>query len=105
MVRLGTGLLILFLLFTGCFYMSKYCATFPQKQNTNDVVYRFQDTIEFCDKDSNKILTKLENVEFRILNKNNIMYVVYDKDKNVVILDKLPDNSYVNISTQVMKNE
>ncbi len=59
--------------------------------------YKFQDTLEFRDKDSDKIIKRLDNVEFRALDKSRFIYMVKlpDQSSEVLIFEDCPPNSYL----------
>lgn len=59
--------------------------------------YKFQDTLEFRDKESDKIIKRLDNVEFRALDKSRFIYMVKlpDQSSEVLIFEDCPPNSYL----------
>jgi hypothetical protein len=61
------------------------------------IEYKFQDTLEFRDKDSDKIVKRLDNVEFRALDKSRFIYMVKlpDQSSEVLIFEDCPPNSYL----------
>jgi hypothetical protein len=70
------------------------------KQNVEKIgknLYKFQDTLEFRDKDSDKIIKRLDNVEFRALDKSRFIYMVKlpDQSSEVLIFEDCPPNSYL----------
>lgn len=67
-------------------------------KNIGIIEYKFQDTLEFVDKDTDKTVKKLDNVEFRVLDKNRYMYVVKTPDlpsPEVIIMNEFPPNTYL----------
>lgn len=67
-------------------------------KNIGKIEYKFQDTLEFCDKDTNEVVKKLDNVEFRVLGKDTYMYVVKTPDlpsPEVLIHNQFPPNTYL----------
>lgn len=72
--------------------------TILSKKHTEIIEYKFQDTLEFCDKDTNEVVKRLDNVEFRVLDKNRYMYVVKTPDlpsPEVLIMNEFPPNTYL----------
>lgn len=72
--------------------------TILSKKHTGKIEYKFQDTLEFCDKDTNEVVKRLDNVEFRVLDKNRYMYVVKTPDlpsPEVLIMNEFPPNTYL----------
>jgi hypothetical protein len=72
--------------------------TILSKNHTGKIEYKFQDTLEFCDKDTNEVVKKLDNVEFRALGKDTYMYVVKTPDlpsPEALIHNKFPPNTYL----------
>jgi len=72
--------------------------TILSKKHTGKIEYKFQDTLEFCDKDTNEVVKKLDNVEFRVLDKNRYMYVAKTPDlpsPQVLIMNDFPPNTYL----------
>ena len=70
------------------------------KQNVENIgknLYKFQDTLEFRDKDSDKIIKRLDNIEFRALDKSRFIYMIKlpDKSSEVLIFEDCPPNSYL----------
>ena len=70
------------------------------KQNVENIgknLYKFQDTLEFRDKDSDKTIKRLDNVEFRALDKSRFAYMVKlpDQSSEVLIFEDCPPNSYL----------
>lgn len=70
------------------------------KQNIEKIgknLYKFQDTLEFRDKDSDKTIKRLDNVEFRALDKSRFAYMVKlpDGSSEVLIFENCPPNSYL----------
>jgi hypothetical protein len=70
------------------------------KQNVEKIgknLYKFQDTLEFRDKDSDKIIKRLDNIEFRALDKSRFIYMVKlpDQSSEVLIFEDCPPNSYL----------
>lgn len=67
-------------------------------KNIGIIEYKFQDTLEFCDKDTEETVKRLDNVEFRVLDKNRYMYVVKTPDlpsPEVLIMNEFPPNTYL----------
>lgn len=67
-------------------------------KKNDDIEYKFQDTLEFVDKDTEETVEKLDNVEFRVLDKNRYMYVVKTPDlpsPEVLIMNDFPPNTYL----------
>jgi hypothetical protein len=72
--------------------------TILSKNHTGKIEYKFQDTLEFCDKDTDEIVKKLDNVEFRVLGKDTYMYVVkmtVGPSPEVLIMNQFPPNTYL----------
>ena len=70
------------------------------KQNVENIgknLYKFQDTLEFRDKDTDKTIKRLDNVEFRALDKSRFIYMVKlpDQSSEVLIFEDCPPNSYL----------
>jgi hypothetical protein len=68
------------------------------KKDIGKIEYKFQDTLEFCDKDTDEIVKKLDNVEFRVLGKDTYMYIVktpYLPSPEVLIMNQFPPNTYL----------
>lgn len=60
--------------------------------------YKYQDTIEFCDKETGEVKKTIKNAEFRLLNKDDIMYgIKIEKDQEVLVMDKIPPDCFVSI--------
>lgn len=60
--------------------------------------YKYQDTIEFCDKETGETKKTIKNAEFRLLNKDDIMYgIKIEKDQEVLVMDKIPSDCFVSI--------
>lgn len=74
----------------------------PKTKNDhiNRVIAIPNDVIEYCDKDSHKVLFRITDIEFKILNRTNIVYLAKENDKEIVIYDNVPENCYVNIITR-----
>lgn len=71
---------------------------FPFNKKNDDIEYKFQDTLEFVNKDTEETVEKLDNVEFRVLDKNRYMYVVKTPDlpsPQVLIMNDFPPNTYL----------
>lgn len=67
-------------------------------KNIGIIEYKFQDTLEFVDKDTDETVKKLDNVEFRVLDKNRYMYLVKTPDlpsPEVLIMNEFPPNTYL----------
>lgn len=67
-------------------------------KKNDEIEYKFQDTLEFVDKDTEETVKKLDNVEFRVLDKNRYMYVVKTPDlpsPEVLIMNDFPPNTYL----------
>lgn len=67
-------------------------------KKNDDIEYKFQDTLEFVDKDTEETVKKLDNVEFRVLDKNRYMYVVKTPDlpsPEALIMNDFPPNTYL----------
>lgn len=72
--------------------------TILSKNHTGEIEYKFQDTLEFCDKDTDEVVKKLDNVEFRVLGKDTYMYVVKMTEgpsPEVLIMNRFPPNTYL----------
>jgi len=60
--------------------------------------YKYQDTIEFCDRETGEAQKTIKNAEFRLLNKDDIMYgIKIEKDQEVLVIDKIPSDCFVSI--------
>ena len=61
------------------------------------IEYKFQDTLEFRDNDTDRIIKKLDNVEFRVLHKSTYGYVVKTDQESpeILVIDDFPPNSYL----------
>lgn len=85
------------------FFIAVLCAVILNpihKQNVENIgknLYKFQDTLEFRDKDSDKTIKRLDNVEFRALDKSTFVYMVKlpDGSSEVLIFEDYPPNSYL----------
>lgn len=67
-------------------------------KKNDEIEYKFQDTLEFVDKDTEETVKKLDNVEFRVLDKNRYMYVVKTPDlpsPEALIMNDFPPNTYL----------
>jgi hypothetical protein len=63
-----------------------------------EIEYKFQDTLEFVNKDTEETVKRLDNVEFRVLDKNRYMYVVKTPDlpsPEALIMNDFPPNTYL----------
>ena len=56
--------------------------------------YTYRDSITFMDKDTDERVIQLNNVEFRVLGKGSFMYQVQDGEKEVLVCDEIPPNTY-----------
>jgi hypothetical protein len=75
-----------------------YYLSNQNKKDIGKIEYKFQDTLEFCDKDTDEIVKKLDNVEFRVLGKDTYMYIVKTPDlpsPEVLIMNQFPPNTYL----------
>lgn len=64
-------------------------------------LYKYQDTIEFCDKETEEAQKTIKNAEFRLLNKDDIMYgIKIEKDQEVLVIDKIPSDCFVSIKKE-----
>lgn len=68
----------------------------------SEPTYKYQDTIQFCDKETEEVQKTIENAEFRVLNKDGIMYgkkiKVQEKEQEVLIMDKVPADCFLIIT-------
>lgn len=92
------------------FFIAVLCAVILNpihKQNIEKLgknLYKFQDTLEFRDKDTDKMIKRLDNVEFRLLNKDDIVYGVKikagEKEQEVLVMDKIPSDCFLVIKKE-----
>ena len=71
---------------------------FIKDDKINEIEYKFQDTLEFVNKDTEETVKRLDNVEFRVLGKDTYMYVVKTPDlpsPEVLIMNEFPPNTYL----------
>jgi hypothetical protein len=71
---------------------------FIKDDKINEIEYKFQDTLEFVNKDTEETVKRLDNVEFRVLDKNRYMYVVKTPDlpsPEALIMNDFPPNTYL----------
>lgn len=76
------------------------------KQNVENIgknLYKFQDTLEFVDKDTGKVIKRFENVELRILDGNQLIYLTKVKEnesitREVIVNTQVPTNSYLRLN-------
>ena len=76
------------------------------KQNVENIgknLYKFQDTLEFVDKDTGKVIKRFENVELRILDRNQLIYLTKVKEnesttREVIVNTQVPTNSYLRLN-------
>lgn len=63
--------------------------------------YKYRDTIEFCDRETGESRKTIRNAEFRLLNKDDIMYgvkiKVKEKEQEALVMDKIPSDCFVRI--------
>lgn len=67
-------------------------------KKNDDIEYKFQDTLEFVNKDTEETVKRLDNVEFRVLGKDTYMYVVKTPDlpsPEALIMNEFPPNTYL----------
>jgi len=61
-------------------------------------------TIQFCDKETEEAIKTINNAEFRLLNKDDIMYGVKinveGKEQEVLVLDKVPSNCFLIVTKE-----
>ena len=67
--------------------------------------YTYRDSITFMDKDTDERVVQLKNVEFRVLGKGSFMYQVQDGEKEVLVCDEIPPNTYPMIQKIEINNE
>jgi hypothetical protein len=75
-----------------------YYLSNQNKKDIGKIEYKFQDTLEFCDKDTDEIVKKLDNVEFRVLGKDTYMYMVKMTEgpsSEVLVMNQFPPNTYL----------
>lgn len=69
-----------------------------------DSQYKYLDTIQFCDKETEQVQKTINNAEFRLLNKSDIMYgvkiKVEGKEQEALVLDKIPSNCFLVITKE-----
>lgn len=67
-------------------------------------IYRYRDTIRFCDRGTDDVRKTIRNAEFRVLGKNDIMYglkVKADgKETEILVMEKVPMDCYVGITEE-----
>lgn len=70
----------------------------------SEIIYKYQDTIQFCNKETEEVQKTIENAEFRVLNKEDIMYGVKvkfgEKEQEVLIMDKVPSDCFLIIKKE-----
>lgn len=63
--------------------------------------YKYRDTIEFCDRETGEARKTIKNAEFRLLNRDDIMYAVKikvkEKEQEALVMDKIPSDCFVSI--------
>lgn len=63
--------------------------------------YKYRDTIEFCDRETGEARKTIKNTEFRLLNRDDIMYAVKikvkEKEQEALVMDKIPSDCFVSI--------
>jgi len=65
-----------------------------KQKNKPEAIYTYRDSITFMDKDTDERVIQLKNVEFRVLGKGSFMYQVQDGEKEVLVCDEIPLNTY-----------
>jgi hypothetical protein len=85
-------ILVLALLFSDFFRPPKNESPPPQ------IVYSYRDSIVFIDKDTDKVILKLDNVEFRVLGKDSFMFGTKSENGDeILVCDEIPSNTYPTI--------
>lgn len=63
--------------------------------------YKYRDTIEFHDRETGDARKTIRNAEFRLLNKDDIMYGVKmrvgEKEQEALVMDRIPPDCFVSI--------
>jgi len=68
----------------------------PKK--SSQIVYSYRDSIVFTDKDTDKVILKLDNVEFRVLGKDSFMFGTKSENGDeILVCDEIPPNTYPTI--------
>lgn len=66
--------------------------------------YKYLDVIQFCSKETEEVIKTINNAEFRLLNKSDIMYGVKikagEKEQEALVLDKVPSNCFLVITKE-----
>ena len=62
------------------------------------IVYSYRDSIVFTDKDTDKVILQLDNVEFRVLGKDSFMFGTKSENGDeILVCDEIPPNTYPTI--------
>lgn len=91
------------LVMAGIMTIMHWLAPVVEKENRPNLV-SMNDTIEYCDKDSHKVVETITDIRFKILNRNNIVYLTTEQDKEILVYDSIPENCYVNIIIRSKNN-
>lgn len=71
---------------------------FIKDEKINEIEYKFQDTLEFIDKDTGETIERFDNVEFRVLGPEGYMYMVKmttGPSPEVLVMNQFPPNTYL----------
>jgi hypothetical protein len=71
---------------------------FIKDDKINEIEYKFQDTLEFIDKDTEETIERFDNVEFRVLGPEGYMYMVKmttGPSPEVLVMNQFPPNTYL----------
>jgi hypothetical protein len=59
--------------------------------------YKYRDTIRFCNKETGEAQKTIKNAEFRLLDRDDIMYAVKTDKQEVLVMEKIPSECFVTI--------
>lgn len=88
-----------FVVFCFCVLILAFWATTVAMTHSKLDEYKYNDTIEFVDRNTDEVIKQLDNVEFRILDKSNVLYGVKIENKQeALVLYEIPSNAYLRIN-------
>lgn len=59
--------------------------------------YKYRDIIQFCNKETGEAQKTVKNAEFRLLDRDDIMYGVKTDGREVLVMEKIPSECFVSI--------